>query len=89
LTEVECQKIVKTGLLTSKRFPKDGILGRGQSRGFWLEIDRVNPKENYSVQNCVLSCYFCNNDKSDVFDGENYKDFMKNRVGFLRKILSK
>ena len=89
LKEEECQKIVMNGLLTSKRFPQYGILGRGQSRGVWLEVDRIDPKENYSIDNCVLSCYFCNNDKSDVFNGDDYKDFTKNRVGFLRKILSK
>lgn len=87
LTEKESQKIVKTGILKSKRFPQNGILKRGQSRGFWLEIDRFDPQGGYTESNCRLCCYFCNNDKSDVFDGNAYEEFMKNRVGYLRKLL--
>ncbi len=72
LKEEECQELVITGLLKSNRFPQNGLLGRGQSRGMWLEIDRLKPKENYSLENCVLCCYFFNNDKSDVFHGDEY-----------------
>jgi len=85
LKEEEMQEIVMKGILKSNRFPQNGIIGRGQSRGVWLEIDRLKPKENYSRENCVLCCYFCNNDKSDVFHGDEYKDFMENRVAFLRQ----
>lgn len=87
LREEESQKIVMTGILKANRFPQNGVLGRGQSRGMWLELDRVLPKEHYSLENCVLSCYFCNNDKSDVFHGQDYKEFQKDRVGYLRKLL--
>jgi hypothetical protein len=89
LKEEESQEIVLTGLLKSKRFPQEGILGRGQSRGVWLEVDRINPKENYSENNCVLCCYFCNNDKSDVFTGKEYQEFAKDRVEYLRNKLNK
>lgn len=88
IREAEMQEIVMTGVLTSNRFPQNGIIGRGQSRGVWLEVDRLQPKENYSRNNCVLSCYFCNNDKSDVFEGNDYKEFMENRVEFLRRKLN-
>jgi hypothetical protein len=88
IKEAEMQEIVMTGILTSNRFPQNGIIGRGQSRGVWLEVDRLQPKENYSRKNCVLSCYFCNNDKSDVFEGNDYKEFMENRVEFLRRKLN-
>ena len=87
LKEEESQKIVITGLLKSNRFPQNGKLGRGHSRGMWLEIDRLNPKENYSIDNCVLCCYFCNNDKSDVFHGNDYFEFKHDRVAYLRKLL--
>lgn len=87
LMEEECQKIVVTGILKSNRFPQNSILGRGQSRGMWLEIDRLKPKDKYSLDNCVLCCYFCNNDKSDVFHGEDYRLFQKDRVGYLRNLL--
>ena len=85
LKEQEMQEIVMKGILKSNRFPQNGIIGRGQSRGVWLEVDRLKPKENYSRENCVLCCYFCNNDKSDVFVGNEYKKFMENRVEYLRQ----
>ncbi len=89
LKEEESQEIVCRGLLTSNRFPLGGELARGRSRGMWLEVDRLSPKENYSRKNCVLCCYFCNNDKSDVFYGDEYTKFMNDRVGYLRNILKK
>jgi hypothetical protein len=70
LIEEDCQKIVATGLLSSNRFPIKGKVYRGRARGMWLEVDRKNPKKKYSRENCVLACYFCNNDKSDVFSYE-------------------
>ena len=88
LREEEMQKIVLIGILKSNRFPQNGIIGRGQSRGIWLEVDRLEPKENYSSENCVLCCYFCNNDKSDVFNAIEYKEFKENRVEFLRRKLN-
>lgn len=87
LTEEESQEIVVKGILRSNRFPQNGTPGQGQCRGMWLEIDRMLPKENYSLDNCVLCCYFCNNDKSDVFIGQQYTEFQKDRAGFLRKLL--
>jgi hypothetical protein len=89
LKEEESYEIVMAGKLKSNRFPQNGTSGRGQGRGMWLEVDRLKPKENYSRQNCVLCCYFCNNDKSDVFDGVEYKKFMANRVGYLRQLIHK
>lgn len=88
LTEVDSQKIAMTGILKSSRFPQEGKPGRGQGRGVWLEVDRLSPKENYSSENCVLSCYFCNNDKSDIFHGGEYKKFMNNRLEYLQGLIS-
>ena len=88
LKEEECQKIVMTGLLKSEKFPQNGALGRGQGRGMWLEIAKFKAKENYLLDNCVLCCYFCHNDKSDVFNGQDYKEFQNDRAGFLRKLLN-
>ena len=83
------QEIVMTGILKSARFPENGTIGRGQSRGVWLEVDRLNPKGNYSRENCVLACYFCNNDKSDVFHGTDYNSFNIDRPNYLRALLKK
>jgi hypothetical protein len=87
LTEQESQNIVRTKL-KSNRFPKNGIHERGTSRGMWLEIDRYQPDGKYEIPNIVLCCYFCNNDKSDIFNGDQYKIFMKDRISFLRQLLT-
>jgi hypothetical protein len=89
LTERELQKIVHLGILTSNRFPMNGVFLRGKNRGYWLEVDKKNPKTNYSRENCVPCCYLCNNDKSDVFDGEKYKEFLEDRPGYIRRLLDK
>lgn len=89
IKEEEVQEIVSSGLLKSKRFPDDGNVKRGRSRGMWLEVDRFDPNGMYSRENSVLACYFCNNDKSDVFYGNQYIDFFQNRLSFLRKLLKK
>ncbi len=87
LRELESQKIVMLCLLKSNRFPLNGKVTRGRARGVWLEIDRKEPKEKYSKNNCVLSCYFCNNDKSDVFNEKEYNAFLNDRRGYLRDLL--
>lgn len=87
LSEEESQEIVFKGLLKSNRFPFNGNITRGVNRGYWLEIDRKNPKGKYSHSNCELSCYFCNNDKSDVFQSSQYGEFIKDRLGFLKSLL--
>ncbi|GAA4728767.1 hypothetical protein [Flavisolibacter ginsenosidimutans] len=88
LTASESQQIVRNRKLTSKRFPQNGKHGRGTSRGMWLEVDRYNPNGKYEIGNIVPSCYFCNNDKSDVFQGDDYKKFMNDRIGFLKQLLT-
>lgn len=45
-------------------------------RGPNLELDRKDPFGIYSQENCVLSCYYCNNDKSNTFDYETYKNIV-------------
>jgi hypothetical protein len=54
-------------------------------RGKHLEIERRNSTLNaYNADNCVLACYFCNNDKSDIFDELEYLDYLKDRNRFLK-----
>jgi hypothetical protein len=88
LTERECQEIIHKGLLTSLRFPIYKNTSQGVNRGYWLEIDRRNPIGLYSRENCIPSCYFCNNDKSDVFNEQQYREFTRDRVGFIRNLLT-
>lgn len=75
-------KLIENGVLTSKRFTK-----RGKS----LEVERLNSKTNqYSPENCVLICYFCNNDKSDVISSEDYiRFFAEPRKKYIQFLLEK
>jgi hypothetical protein len=38
-----------------------------------LEIDRKNSNFEYSENNCVLACYWCNNAKTDEFTFEEFQ----------------
>jgi len=80
--EIETQiSIIERGKLSSNRFftykykNKIGVEKYG-TRGKSFEVDRKNPKGPYSIDNCVLCCYFCNNDKSDVFTESQYCNFI-------------
>jgi hypothetical protein len=42
-------------------------------RGWKFEIDRKEPNNEYSVVNCVMACYWCNNAKTDEFNAEEFK----------------
>lgn len=53
------------------------------NRGKYFELERKGPTELYSPENCVLACYFCNNDKSDIFTEDQYRQYLQNRKGFL------
>ena len=44
-------------------------------RGPILEVDKMINSVGYSPENCVLSCYYCNNDKSYTLDSKSYKIF--------------
>ena len=51
-------------------------------RGPIFEIDRKINSNGYTKENCVLSCYYCNNDKSYILDSEDYKkyfEYLKNK----------
>jgi len=90
LTENEQFEVIQSGKLTSNRF----FTEKNGKRGKFLEIDRKNPKGPYSKDNCVFCCYFCNNDKSDIFSESQYKSFneingVNPRVQFLRSLLKK
>ena len=39
-----------------------------------MEIDRKEPNLEYTKENCVWCCYWCNNAKTDEF---KYKEFKK------------
>lgn len=71
-----------SSILTIKHLIDNKLLGvrkvKGEGvRGPKFEIERVDSVENiYKPQNCLLACYYCNNDKSNVFSAKDYKEFI-------------
>jgi 5-methylcytosine-specific restriction endonuclease McrA len=62
-------------------------LYRKNERGWILEIDRLNSNFEYTPENCVMACYWCNNAKTDEFTetefleiGKVIKDIWKKRL---------
>jgi hypothetical protein len=54
-----------------------------RNRGSWFELDREDAtrnNNNYSKDNMVLSCYFCNNHKSDVISSVDMKEFFGEKM---------
>lgn len=43
------------------------LLYKKNLRGWNFEIDRLNSNFEYTPHNCVMSCYWCNNAKTDEF----------------------
>ena len=71
----------QTSILDIRRLLNAGIIkGRsvrgGSERGANFEVDRKDPHGVYNERNCVLSCYYCNNDKSNTFNYEIYKNII-------------
>ncbi len=50
---------------------------RFYSRGKTMEIDKINPFKEYIKCNIILSCYWCNNAKTDEFDLDEFKCIAK------------
>ncbi len=46
-------------------------------RGKTMEIDRIDPNGEYDKKNIILSCYWCNNAKTDEFDLDEFKIIAK------------
>lgn len=67
------RKLIDANLLRTRTV---GRTGKGR-RGYRLEIERLDTEENiYKPENCMLSCYYCNNDKSYIFPMDDYKKFL-------------
>lgn len=45
-----------------------------RGRGYSMEIDRIKLNKEYSKDNVVLACYWCNNAKSDEFSEPEFID---------------
>jgi len=47
---------------------------RSETRGYVLEIDRKEPNLEYTKDNCCMTCYWCNNAKTDEFTVNEFKE---------------
>lgn len=52
-------------------------LYKKKDRGWNLEIDRLDSNSEYSPDNCVMCCYWCNNAKTDEFTPTEFKEIAK------------
>jgi hypothetical protein len=79
---LDIEKLIDAKLLKVRKVKGDGC------RGLVLEIDKND--ETYIPDNCVLSCYYCNNDKSYTSEKEEYKqNFGENRGRYFAKLIFK
>lgn len=62
VTEEQIRQAVEQGVINTKR-----------NRGSILEIDRKDPNGEYTIDNTVVACYWCNNAKTDTFSAEEFK----------------
>lgn len=44
-----------------------------RARGYSIEIDQKDPYNYYSDENCIASCYWCNNAKTDEFSVSEFE----------------
>jgi hypothetical protein len=63
LDEGKIKELIKGGQINKKH----------HSRGWSLEIDRKKPNHEYTKDNVVWCCYWCNNAKTDEFSHEEFK----------------
>jgi len=68
ISESEIQKLISKGKIKTKRLT---------TRGRTMEVDRIRPHETYKENNIVLSCYWCNNAKTDEFTFDEFKPIAK------------
>ena len=50
---------------------------RSETRGYTLEIDRKEANDEYTEKNCCMSCYWCNNAKTDEFSVKEFEEIAR------------
>jgi len=75
----DIRRLIEAGILKERK------TGNG-FRGRILEVDK-NEKD-YLKDHCVVSCYYCNNDKSYTSEKDDYKEnFGANRKIYFSKLI--
>ena len=67
ITKEKITSLINSGKLNKKK----------DTRGWSLEIDRKKPNFEYTRENCVWCCYWCNNAKTDEFSYDEFKKIGK------------
>jgi len=65
ISEIQINELGEKGKLYNKR---------SDTRGYSLEIDRMNPNKEYTFDNICMSCYWCNNAKTDEFTVKEFEN---------------
>lgn len=68
ISEKQIEAMCQTDSIETKRF---------YSRGKTMEIDKIRPGGEYSKENIILSCYWCNNAKTDEFTLSEFEPIAK------------
>lgn len=61
-----------TSINTIRNLMASKQIFKKNERGYNLELDRKKPNKEYSTENCIMACYWCNNAKTDEFDDEEF-----------------
>ena len=64
IKESEIKTLINQGKIYTKRLT---------TRGRTMEVDRKDPKGHYEINNLIMSCYWCNNAKTDEFSYEEFR----------------
>ncbi|WEK20458.1 MAG: hypothetical protein P0Y49_04815 [Candidatus Pedobacter colombiensis] len=76
----DIKKLIGAKLLTTRKI-------RYGERGPILEIDKKLNGLGYLKTNCVLACYYCNNDKSYTLNADQYKTYFGPARNVFFKVL--
>jgi 5-methylcytosine-specific restriction endonuclease McrA len=76
---INAEECVYCGITTLKvvELANKQQLFKKNYRGWSLEVDRIDSNYEYSPENCVMACYWCNNAKTDEFTHEEFKEIGK------------
>lgn len=69
----ECEYCQITEEKVKGLIEKQELNKKKDTRGWSLEIDRKYPNYEYTKENCVWCCYWCNNAKTDEFSYDEFK----------------
>lgn len=73
LIDKDCCEYCGITVTDVERLVEKHQLYKKSLRGWTLEIDRKNSNYEYTKDNCVMACYWCNNAKTDEFTYEEFK----------------